>query len=98
MDAELGHLDRRAARAAGVVGKLVIERAGENACRRGLADPAHPGEDPGLRDAPGLERIGDRANHRILADEISKGCRPVFARQHAIAGRRRGLRSEARLR
>ena len=74
------------------VGQLVVERARQDARGRGLADAAHAGEDPGLRDAAGLERVGERAHHRVLADQVVEGRRAVFARQHAVAGRRRSRR------
>ena len=82
MQAEHRHLDGRAGDRA--VRQLVVERTGENARGRGLADAAHAGEDPGLRNAAGLERIRDRAHHGVLADQVVEGRRPVFARQHAI--------------
>ena len=41
-------------------------------------------------DAAGGERIGERAHHRLLADEILEANRPVFSRQNPIRnGRRR---------
>ena len=80
------------------VGQFVIERAGEDARGRGLADAAHAGEDPGLRDAAGLERIRDGAHHGVLADQVVEARRAVFARQHAIAGRRRRRRIGGRRR
>ncbi len=58
---------------------LVIERARQNTCRRGLADPAHAGKHPGLCDAARLERIAQRAHHRLLADEIIEILRAIFA-------------------
>ena len=66
------------------VRQLVVERAGEDARGRGLADAAHAGEDPGLRDAAGLERVRDRAHHGVLADQVVEGRGAVFARQHAV--------------
>ena len=66
------------------VRQFVVERAGEDARGRGLADAAHAGEDPGLRDAAGLERVRERAHHRVLADQVVEGRRAVFARQHAV--------------
>ncbi len=52
MHAEHRHVDgRRGDRA---VGQFVIQRAGEDARGRRLADAAHAGQDPGLRNAPGL--------------------------------------------
>ncbi len=82
MDADHRHLDRRLGN--GAVGKFIIESAGENARRGGLADPTHPRENPGLRNTARFECIRKRAHHRILADQIIKGRRPVFAREHAV--------------
>ena len=75
------------------VRQFVIQRAGKDPRRGGLADPAHAGQDPGLRNPPGLERVRHGADHGVLADQILETGGPVFARQHAIglAGfRRRG--------
>src|SRR5215470_6692801 len=82
MDAHHRHLDRRLDD--GAVGKLIVESARKNARRRGLADPAHAREDPGLRNAARLECIRKRAHHRILTDQILKGRGPILAREHAI--------------
>jgi hypothetical protein len=82
---ERRHVDGRAGDRA--VGEVVVERTGEDACRGGLPDAAHAGEDPGLRNASALERVRDGAHHRVLADQVGKRRRAVLARQHAIAGR-----------
>src|SRR6266550_4154217 len=50
-----------------------------------LTDAAHAGEDPGLRDAPGLECVRDRPHHGLLADQVVEGVGPVFAREHPVA-------------
>ena len=73
------------------VRQLVVERAREDARGRGLADAAHAGEHPGLRDAAGRERVGERAHHRLLADQVGEGRRPVLARQHAVGARPCGV-------
>ena len=52
------------------MGQLIVERAGEDPGGRGLADAAYAGQDPGLGNPSGLERIGDRAHHGFLADQI----------------------------
>jgi len=91
VNAERRHADGGRGNAA--VGELVIERARQDARGRGLADTAHAGQDPGLRDAPGLERIRERAHHRVLSDQVFKVGRTVFACKHAIgAGSNRGRR------
>ncbi len=86
--AEFGHVD---AGRVDLAGHAVIERARENARRRRLADPAHPGQDIGLMDAAGREGIGERAHHRLLSDQVGETGGAVFAREHAI-GRRGGRR------
>ena len=77
-------------------GSAVVEGARENARRRRLADAAHAGEDIGLMDAVGGEGIGERAHHRVLADQVVEAGGAVFAREHAIG--RRGRRPPARAR
>ena len=42
--------------------------------------------DPAARD-----RIGERLHHRVLADQLGEGLRTVFAGEHAIRRRGRGL-------
>ena len=86
--AENRHVDRRAGDRA--VRQFVIERARQDTRRRGLADPAHAREHPGLRNAAALEGVRNRADHRILADQIREGRWPVFAREHAIGTGRIG--------
>ena len=77
-----------------LAGHAVVERPRQNARGRRLADAAHAGQDVGLVDAAGGEGVGDRAHHRLLADQILEAGGPIFARQHAV-GRRalRGRRS-----
>ena len=67
---------------------LVVERAGDDARRRRLADAAHAGEHVGLRDAPRRERVAQRLDHGLLADEVVEALRPVLARQHDVRLRR----------
>ena len=82
LHAEHRHVDRRAFDRA--VGQFVIQRARQNARGGRLPDAAHAGQDPGLRDAAGLERVRDRAHHRFLSDQVGEGRGAIFARQHAI--------------
>ncbi|OIQ65521.1 hypothetical protein GALL_529190 [mine drainage metagenome] len=64
--------------------QFVVPRAGEDPRRRGLSDAAYAGQDPGLWNATGLERIRDGAHHGVLADQIVETGGAVFPRQHAI--------------
>ena len=73
--AELLHVDRRPV---DLAGERVVERAGKDAGGRRLADAADAGEHIGLRDASGAERIGQGADHRLLADQLGEAPRPVF--------------------
>ena len=81
VDAELGHVDARPVDSAG---KGIVEGAGEDARRRRLADAADAGQDIGLVDAARGEGIGERAHHRLLADQVLEAHGPVFSRQHPI--------------
>ena len=94
---ERRHVDGRALHRA--VRQFVIQRAGENSRGGGFADPAHAGQNPGLRNAAGLERVRDGADHGVLADQIVETGGTVFARQHAVvlAGLRRSAQIEAAL-
>jgi len=73
------------------VRQLVIERARENPRRRGFADAAHAGENPGLRNPPGLERVGQRAHHGVLADQVGERRWPIFARENAVGTHSQGV-------
>ncbi len=78
-----------------LAGDRIVERAGEDARRRGLADAAHAGEHIGLRDTPAVESVGEGAHHRLLADEIDEALRPVLAGKHPIGAGTRLLVSGA---
>src|SRR5690554_5776689 len=64
--------------------RLVVEGAGEDARGRGLAHAAHAGQHPGLGDAAAGKRVGQRAHHRLLADELTEIARTILARQHPV--------------
>ena len=51
---------------------------------RGLAHPAHAGQQEGVRQPPAPDRVAQRLDHRVLPDQLGKTLRPVFARKHAI--------------
>jgi hypothetical protein len=53
---------------------LAIRRAVEV-----FADPAHAGHQEGVGDAVALDRVAERADHRLLPDQLGEGLRPVFA-------------------
>src|SRR6516164_7697536 len=55
-------------------------------CR--LADAAHPGQNEGMGDPPGRDRVRQGADHRLLPDELGKSRRPIFAGENAIRCRR----------
>src|SRR6266849_2801003 len=95
MHAEFRHLDGRSLHR--TVRQFVIQRAGKNPRRGGFPDAAHPGQNPGLRDPPGFERIRNGTDHGVLADQIFETGGPVFSRQHTIvlAGFRRAAEAEA---
>ena len=59
-------------------------RAGDDARRRGLADPAHAGQHEGMGEPAGGDGVGQGADHRFLADQAGEVGRPVFARENLI--------------
>ena len=74
-----------------------IERLGDQPRGRGFAHPAHPGHQEGMRQPLAPDGVGQRLHHRILADQLAKRLRPIFARQHAIGLRdRSGSRAHRR--
>ena len=71
-------------------GTLIVEGAGENARGRRLADAAHAGQDIGLMDAARGEGIGERPDHRLLADQVLEPLRAgICARERDRLRRRR---------
>ena len=65
---------------------LIVQGPRQQARCGGLADAAHPGQHKGMGNPTRRERIGEGAHHGLLADQILKGARPVFARQDLIGG------------
>jgi hypothetical protein len=96
MDAELRHADGRPALCLGGAGQLIVQAARKDPGSRGLADAAHAGEHPGLRDAAGLEGIREGAHHGVLADQVVEGAGAVLAGEHAVGRARRRRRRKAR--
>ena len=77
------------ARAAGL-GPLALraqERPGDEPGGGGLADAAGTGEQVRMRDAPGGQRIAERAHDRILPDDRLERRRPILPRENLIAHR-----------
>ncbi len=50
-----------------------VEGLGENPRRRSLADAASTGEQIGVADAIGVDRVDQRLRHLLLPDQIVKG-------------------------
>src|SRR5262249_21315250 len=67
---------------------LAVERLGEDARGRGLADAAGAGEEVGVRDASRLDRPRQHLAHVVLADEVGEHLRPVLESQRAVRHRR----------
>ena len=63
---------------------LAVQRFGEDARNRRLADTARAGEQERMMHAIGIERIAERAHDVFLADQLGKPFRPPFARKDLI--------------
>ncbi len=72
--------DARLALAARIGGGalLTVERAGQDARRRRLAAAAGPGEEIGMVEAAGAQRLRQRLGDVLLADDLGERPRPVF--------------------
>ena len=81
-----GDLDAGRALVAGIGGgaPLAVERLGEHAGRRGLADAADAGEEIGLGDPPLLQGVAQSGDDRLLADEAGEVLRAPLAREDLI--------------
>jgi hypothetical protein len=64
---------------------LVVQRPRDQAGSCGFTHTAHTGQHIGMGNPAGRERIGERFDHWLLADQIIKGLRAVFARENLIA-------------
>ena len=64
---------------------FAVERLGEDAGRRGLADAAGAGEEVGVGDAVALEGVGQGAGDGFLADEVGEGLRPIAPGEDGVA-------------
>src|SRR5258708_38246255 len=61
------------------------QRHGQNAGKRGLADPPMSAEDIAMGNPLLRDGIPQRSGHMLLPDHLGKTLRPVFARQNLIA-------------
>ena len=70
-----------------MIGRSVhaIERLGQDARRRGLADAARSDKQVGMREPVLLDRILERARDVRLSDEIVERLRSIFAGKNLIA-------------
>ena len=75
------------AHAAGRDGRPVhaVERLGQDARGRGLADAARADEKIGVGEPILLDRVLERARDVLLADEVVERLRPIFSRENLIA-------------
>ena len=71
-----------------------IERLGDEAGGRCLANPAHAGEQESMGDSAALDGVGEGLHHRVLADQLVEGLRPILAGENAVGGRRPGWRGK----
>src|SRR5579883_2271154 len=69
-------VDRRPALA---VRTDAIERLGDEPCSRGFPHTPNARQQEGVRDPAPIDRIREGLHHRVLADQLGKGLRPVFA-------------------
>src|SRR5690606_18505008 len=65
---------------------LIVERARQNACGRGLADASYAVQHPCLCDATRRKSVGERTDHWLLANQSRKIAWAVFASQHTVGG------------
>ena len=61
-----------------------VERLCDQSRGGRLTNSADAGEEECMSNAATLDRIGERLHHRVLADQLGKGLRAIFARQHAV--------------
>ena len=70
--ARLAHAARVDRRAALPVRPDAVERLGDQPRGAGLADPAHAGHQEGMRQPLALDGVGQRLDHRVLADQLAR--------------------------
>jgi hypothetical protein len=63
-----------------IVGPLIaVQAGGEDLGHAGLAGPARADEQVGVMDLVALDRVGQRAHHVLLADDVGERARAVAA-------------------
>ena len=65
---------------------FAVEASRHDSRGGGLADAANPGEQKGVRDPAGLERLDQRAGHMLLADQVIEALGAPFAREDQMGG------------
>src|SRR5690606_22083009 len=66
---------------------LAVERLGEDARDRRLADAARAGEQERMMQPPAVERVRERAHDVLLADQFGKATRAPLAREGLVRHR-----------
>ena len=64
---------------------VAVERFGEQSGDRGLTDTSGAGEQKRVVDSTGVERVGDRADDVLLADEFAEGLGSPLAGKDEVA-------------
>ena len=64
---------------------LAVQRLGEQARQRGLADPARAGEQEGVMNALVVEAVDERRHHVFLADHLVERFGPPLAGEGLVA-------------
>ena len=70
----------------GAVGADAVERLGEDARGARLPGAARPGEDVGVGDLVGLDRVAQGARDVVLSDELGEGLGAVLSVQRTLHG------------
>ena len=88
-DIERGPRRDRGARLADTAGRWrrpfgAVDGLGEDPCDRRLARPARTGEQVGVVEPVLGDRVGERADHRALTDDIGERAGPVAAVQRLV--------------
>jgi len=92
--ARLAHAARIDRGTTGAVQADAVQRLGDQPCSRRFPDAAHTRHQECMCQPVALDRIAERAHHRVLPDKFRKSLRPVFAREDAVwlrGGHRVGL-------